>query len=794
MIKINESVRNHRIPGILAGIMLGFAMAACGPHQTRASAAGPAGKHLADQIIFGNPASDRAHHLVVHHGTFIVGGLQQTALRLDPLSPPQDNGGYATLTMHVNPDRRNYVTCQFWGSDYGTARGRLILSCNGKQVGYQVQGDYNTLNGAENAPPVAPIRGRFYYVTSPLPLRMTRHKSAVSLKIQAIGREWPYGGNWKQYQRVMPKASLGMYRLFIGTDGFFTPPGNDRQGTVPAPAPVRKTPDVGALKRLKRAVNGYLAGILRNRRLPDGMNHIDVLAKAYNTRWSIAYHKPAVIQRLIKDLDLHAIATVEAAGHGNRWQAFSNAGWSTFGPGADAIRRDIAVFRPYLNKTLIVNGRGETRGKLWGNVLKAGRDYLEYHQRLYSNQCMIVEYNLYVCNKALELIEPSMAWPEKKALHFLKIGVGLAPYLGSKTAHGWQRPVGNHYTVVTRAGLTRELGYVATYGEIQDWPYRMWRASGNAEIKKQYEKIYLARSWFRYPSRDNGGFRCMKLEEVIGWRHDLYPSIVAYGDPDFGSMMEGAAAFGMTCPQAVGFAQQCLADNQFFRAENKAPSQFFRGTTVLIALSVPRQYAQVKAMPACPYRLPMSHGQPDFVWADPQNAVVVVKHGHDRLWAELYYRAQPGINRLARVHFTQPRMDRLATVNEQVQFTPSGMYSIRPNWTDVNFRPGYTRQDHAQQAFAGQKLPIPKLPGGYKIRAGKNGQTGAQGPYIGRAGFYRLRFGHYLIAVNTTKSHTYKLAVPKRFGHARNLVSHKLIVSTASLAVGPQETVVLYAR
>ncbi len=781
--------------GIFAAIATGLAAAlTVGAGQIQAAAAAPTAKHLADQIIFGNAASDRAHHLVLHNGKFIVGGLHQTALRLQPHSPPQDDGGYATLTMRVNPNRRNYVTCQFWGSDYGLERGRLILSCNGQQVGYQVQGDYNTLNGAENAPPVAPFRRRFYYVTTPLPRRMTRHQTTVKLKIQAIGREWPYGGNWKQYQYVMPKASLGMYRLFIGTDGFFTPPQNDRQGPIPAPAPIRKTPDASALQRLKQAVNGYLAGILRNRRMPDGMNHIDVLAKAYNTPWSLAFHKPAVIQRLIKDLDLHAIAADRGAGHKSRWQSFSNAGWSTFGPGADAIRRDISEFRPFLNKRIMVNGQPETRGKLWGSVLKAGRDYLEYHQRLYSNQCMIVEYNLYVCNRALELVEPSMAWPEKKALHFLKIGVGLAPYLGSKTANGWQRPMGNHYYVVTRAGLTRELVYVATYGEIQDWPYKMWRASGNAQIKKQYEKIYLARSWFRYPSRDRGGYRCMKIEEVIGWRHDLYPSIVAYGDPSFGSMMEGASAFGMACPQVVGFAQQCLADNQFFRAEQQAPSQFFRGTTVLIALNVPRQYALVKAMPASPYRLPMSHGQPDFVWADPQNAVVVVKHGHDRFWAELYYRAQMGINRLARVHFTQPRLDRLATVNEQVQFTPSGMYSIRPNWTDVNFRPGYTRQDHARQAFAGQKLPIPKLPRGYHIHANKNGQTHAQGPYLGRAGFYRLRFGHYLIAVNTTESHTYKLAVPERFNHARNLVTRKSVVRTASLVVGPQQTVVLYAR
>ena len=748
---------------------------------------------LADQIIFGNPVSDHTHDLVLHHGKIITGGLRESAVRLLPMNPPAENGGYLTLTMRVNPTKRNYITCQFWGSDCGLERGRLILSCDGKQVGYQVQGDYNTLNGAENAPPVPPFADRFYYVTTPLPRRITRGKKTVQLKIQAIGREWPYGSYWKQYQYVQKLPSLAMYRLFIHTNPYFAPPIGDQQARALPPAPVRKKPGFEAIIRLKNAVNGYVRGMLRNSHLPDGMNHLDVLAKAYNTPWCIAYHQPAVLQWVIRDIDLHAIDAVKPANKaGGRWQAFSNAGWSTFGPAGDAICRIYRNLGPYLRQNVRAYGQAIPRFKLWGQALRSGRDFLQYHQRSYSNQCMIVEFNLYACNKALEHIDPAMAWPEPVALHYLKIAVGLAPYLGSKTANGWQMPYGNHYTVVTRAGLTRELGFVATYGEIQVWPYRMWRLSHSQLIKKQYEKIFLARTFFRYPSRDRKGYRCMKLEEVIGWRHDLYPSIIAYGDPSSGCLMQAAAALGMSCPQAVGYAKQCLADNQFFRAEQQAPSQFFRGTTVLTALSVPQEYAKVTAMPAVPYRLPMSHGQPNFVWTDPQDGVVVIKNGHDRLWASLYYRAQGGINYLARVQFTQPTMDRLVTMNEQCQFPSSVMYGIRQNWTDVNFRPGYTRQDHAQQAFAGQKMPIPVLPHGYKIRAGRNGETSQQGPYLGRASFYRVHFGHYLIGMNTTKTGAYNLYVPHGITHAMDLSTNKDITIHGPLVVRPRQTVVLY--
>ena len=34
------------------------------------------------------------------------------------------------------------------------------------------------------------------------------------------------------------------------------------------------------------------------------------------------------------------------------------------------------------------------------------------------------------------------------------------------------------------------------------------------------------------------------------------------------------------------------------------------------------------------------------------------------------------------------------------------------------------------------------------------------GPFVGKAAFYSLRYGDYLIGLNTTEDHTYTLAVP----------------------------------
>jgi hypothetical protein len=236
-----------------------------------------------------------------------------------------------------------------------------------------------------------------------------------------------------------------------------------------------------------------------------------------------------------------------------------------------------------------------------------------------------------------------------------------------------------------------------------------------------------------------------------------------------------------------------FADNQFFASVQRQMKETqFRVTAGL--LDTPDEYALLTALPApqkkagvTPTQLPMSPGQPDFAWADEQDGVVAIKHGSQVLYASLYWRAHFAINFLARVHYSTPTIDRIAVVREGAKFEPSG-YTYKRN-DDVNtpfapWLPNYPSDIHS--ALAGQEQPIPKFPAGVPFHPGE------RSPYAGKAEFYTLRYGPYLIGMNMTTDKSFDLKVPAGVRRAPNLATGKVLSLKAPVRVGPQSTVVLY--
>src|SRR5437016_5777372 len=80
----------------------------------------------------------------------------------------------------------------------------------------------------------------------------------------------------------------------------------------------------------------------------------------------------------------------------------------------------------------------------------------------------------------------------------------------------------------------------------------------------------------------------------------------------------------------------------------------------------------ILALPPTAARLPMEPDQPDFAWADEQGGAVALKHQDARLYLSLNWRRgfmggkrdaqHTQVNNLARVHFTTPAVDRIATM------------------------------------------------------------------------------------------------------------------------------------
>jgi hypothetical protein len=440
-------------------------------------------------------------------------------------------------------------------------------------------------------------------------------------------------------------------------------------------------------------------------------------------------------------------------------------------------------------------GSKVTRRDAYTDMLVTCRNWHQRHRRQYTNQSMINDlYGIYYANKGLQKINPAKASAEKDILRYLYESVGMQPWLGSETDKGPSRSAGNSYMQLTKKGLTKELGFVGNYGEVIDWVAEIYEATkpspdqpGDAAIKAQVERIALARAPFRYAMLDDDKFTAMRQETVVGWRDTHYPGDVTYAQrPSWDGTPLQMVALTLH-PQLVGFAQQMFNDNQFFNSiEKSMRDKGFRTTAGL--LYVPEHYALVKAQAPSKHKLPMSWDQPDFVFSDEEDGVVAIKNGKEIFYASLYWRARYAINNLARVHAITPSYDRISTVHVDEKFDSSGLFYTRKDWTNLGFGGGGIKYpDSLHSAHAGEQLPVAKIPAGTPFKLGD------ENAYAGRANYYELQYGRYLIAMNSTTDKTYTLIVPAGFAGAMDLNTRK-VAGTKSIRVAPFTTVVLFRK
>jgi hypothetical protein len=213
-----------------------------------------------DSITFGDARSEQEHQLAATRSEAFTGGLEQSARKLLPLEPPTEYGGHVTFTMKVDPDAPNYFTLKLWGSDAGEASGRLLLFCEGKQVGVRHIGDVDACLDILSDAPRYP--GRFTYVTAVLPKAMTKGRQSVSLEVRSLGRIWGYGDTWDKFQKNAEQPSRGIYRAYTHTDAAFVPAADERQGAAPAKPPVRTEPGPEVLDEMKDRVNAEITRLL----------------------------------------------------------------------------------------------------------------------------------------------------------------------------------------------------------------------------------------------------------------------------------------------------------------------------------------------------------------------------------------------------------------------------------------------------------------------------------------------------------------------------------------------------
>jgi hypothetical protein len=327
---------------------------------------------------------------------------------------------------------------------------------------------------------------------------------------------------------------------------------------------------------------------------------------------------------------------------------------------------------------------------------------------------------------------------------------------------------------------------VGTYGEtILKFMRDMVDLTGDEKIRQQLIKVETARMHFRYPSLDVDGYRQMKLATEIDARTAHFPlSNGAYAMPDIREAWWMELPAILKDPVSVGAAQQCLEDNQYFprlaQRENDNDS--------LGMMRNIDEYATVKTLPQSSYRLPMSDGQPDFVFSDEENAAVALKHGDRRLFLNFYFRQEFGVSGAVRILDVTSNIRRIATVKSQFEVNSSGQQWTRPDIIDTERTGGFPPPgENIHQAWRGEKLPIAKRPDDASRPA-----YGTWGPFVGNASFYSLRYGDYLFAINTTTDKTFELAPPANEREARELVSGKTVELSGPIKVAPLTTVVLW--
>jgi hypothetical protein len=742
-----------------------------------------------DMLPLGDAAAEGAHSLSAQRSEVIKGGLDLPARTLLPAEAANWEGGRIAFTMKVDPEKPNYLTVRLWGGDVN--HNLLLLFAEGKQIGYRHLGDIDLLDLGSDEPA---YNGRFFYNTTPLPLELTKGKKQLAFEVRSNGRIWGYGTNFEQYQKPMTEPTRGIYALYTHTDGCFVPPVGEKQGDAPVNALVRKEPGPEVIEQVKARVSRELAGTLKDRR-PPGQVSMHLLARAYSVKWTPAFENPKVVEKIVQGGDELFARFRKDPKIAQADPGVYNADWFGLGLAGDAIRLVAKPLAPLLDAQ-IDDGRGGkiTRRAAWSEMLVASREWHRRNRRQYTNQAMIKDMNIYRANRGIAAIDPARAMPEKDALRYLYEAIGLQPWLGDDLEGGGSaKPLGDAYLQLTAKGLTKELGYVGLYGEVLDWVTQIYDATrepgqpGDPKIKAQLERIADARGVFRYPMLDAEGNRAMRIETAVGWRDTHLPGDVTYGERqtwDASTLYTAAATLDAA---SIGYAQQMFADNQFFESVR---DQLKGGGTRITAglLGVPEQYELLAAQPPSSRRLPMSMAV-DFAWADEENGVLAIKRGDEILYASLYWRARHAVNNLARIHHLTPRFARVAVVREETQFEPGGMTWKRPDWINFGFANGGLRYPNApKSAHAGEVLPIAKIPAGIDFKPGK------ENIHAGKAQFYTLRYGPYLIGMNTTLDKTFELRAPEGVREAPELVTGKTVPLPSPLRVGPRSTRILYIR
>jgi hypothetical protein len=776
----------------------------------------PAGENI-DTVIFGDPQSEAEHKLDAHFpppttvsqkydnppasepsdsppSDVIDGAQGLKARRLLFRTPVADiNGGEITLTMKVDPFHQNYFSTKFWGSDSNP--GLMIIYCNGFEIGARHGVEETGLSFMLNNGAWFP--GRFLYRTVRLPLYQTYGKTTTEVTLRWTGNLNYYDNrSYTRYQALANVPSQPLYAAYTHVGSYVDTEG-EVQASVPPP-PIRHDPGPEAIEDYRKQVNGEIHDRLAkddfvSRGANNSPGDAQFLAQCYTLPWTTAYQKTDVAEQILKNGDFLT------KGYSEKGQIPGEGFGSGAGPWGWAVKTVWPAIQDRMDETVDFGGSlgSIRRGDGWGKMLRASIDNQRFDRKMIFNQETDGDFQLYMANCGLELVDPALALTEAEALRYVKEGMGIQPWAGNDQPDqpGNPRPIkgtypnGPNWYTSTSRGTLKDGSYMPTgdYGEQGEYSYNMALITGDAEVRARAVQIEKARLPFRFPSVDGDGFKVMTVSEPIGSRNKGLPGHDAYLNRASGAIFVA----NEDIPEFTGVFQEMLDDGQLYKF---ATSQSYRGHYNFGAYmpdNFKKAMQKLEAMKQSgvspqQYYLPMADGMPDFAWGDEDNMVVAAKHGDERLFAAL---ARDFVNGSAIVFEVTPQIAHIGEVQEDdVQFVSSGEFKV-PN--------GFVEQwDWAQppdndihpNAMKDRRQPIAVRPDMTDVPLKSyHNQDG------GRARSYTFRYGHFLVGMNMDARYnklSYRVKTPADFASGIDLVSGKTLKSP--VVIPPGTTVVFY--
>lgn len=409
-------------------------------------------------------------------------------------------------------------------------------------------------------------------------------------------------------------------------------------------------------------------------------------------------------------------------------------------------------------------------------------------------------------------------------------------------------PYGRHHTGISQDGMPRENGYVGNYGEtpnyLPEWFYKTLGHKGDEVLNDDILKVALhnlhARGYTRYTALDGNGNRIMRMQQVVDNRNAQYPGMYAYAVRQshakilhYASLERHMAShperYNAPCwkpyweyaEEAVGFAQQQLADNQYFPNQS---SDVLRKNILDLRkydYCLPEVYKYISSDRGSYGRFKetaagkihpltdldyysddelrkLSVNRNDYSrvgWADIDCMMACVKDG-DKVLTGIFNFHNMGYSGCGRMHVQNADYDHIVQLATKAKYRYNEYY-LRGNSLENDFRSDvldiYTEQP---SALAGEVCPVTYQPGvGRILRENFNEDN----PYSAFPDYLESQYGQYLFVFNTTRpeyenEQNFEILLPKDYRKKTilDLISGKMLpVVNGKVTIVPNSALVL---